>query len=83
MKQIKKSIAVVVALLFMGVYSGIAKENVVMLDFGACEDHAIAVYYATLANGGTWQQANQNYHDAYISCCENYPNDCGGLVIIK
>jgi len=83
MKKIKKSITVVAALLFIGIYSGIAKENIAVLAFGPCEDHAIGVYYATLQNGGTWQQANLNYHNALISCCENYPNDCGSLVIIK
>lgn len=48
-----------------------------------CEDLAVDVYWHTLEiENGTWQEANENFTNAYMSCCFSYPNDCGDLVIL-
>ncbi len=52
-------------------------------DPNTSESMAVGVYYATFEDGGTWQEANQNFHRAYMSCCFCYPNDCGGAVVLE
>lgn len=75
--------AVFAVSLFMSVSP--TNDNKVKLDDpDTCERMANGVYHATLdEDPGNWQQANENHHKAYTSCCFNYPNDCGGLVIIS
>ena len=52
------------------------------IDPDTCETMAAGVYYASLKEGDTWQEANEHHHQALTSCCFNYPNDCDRMPVI-
>jgi hypothetical protein len=43
-----------------------------------CENMASQYYYYILDQGGSQGEANAGFHNAYMSCCFGYPQDCVG-----